>query len=133
MQGRAKGEKAALAGALLQDHEECVDFIEDKDTEPTTSPSEVAIPEQREEHGDDESLHENDYLAAKMDSPSQPMGKKDVKTAAGLYRPVTREELQTLKETENLFRSNLLKLQVLYTCIQSPWSWETPSSPLFSW
>ena len=31
---------------------------------------------------------------------------------AGLYRPPTHEELQQLKETENLFNSNLMKLQV---------------------
>ena len=30
----------------------------------------------------------------------------------GLYKPPTHEELQTLKETQNLFKSNLMKLQV---------------------
>lgn len=30
----------------------------------------------------------------------------------GLYKPPTHEELQTLKETENLFQSNLMRLQV---------------------
>ena len=33
----------------------------------------------------------------------------------GLYRPVTREEVQMLKETENLYQSNLFRLQVQYT------------------
>lgn len=32
----------------------------------------------------------------------------------GLYKPPTHEELQTLKETQNLFKSNLMRLQVLY-------------------
>eukprot|EP00731_Ephydatia_muelleri_P016799 Em0009g1223a len=30
----------------------------------------------------------------------------------GLYKPPTHEELQTLKETENLFQSNLMRLQI---------------------
>lgn len=30
----------------------------------------------------------------------------------GLYKPPTHEELQTLKETENLFQSNLMRMQV---------------------
>ena len=34
------------------------------------------------------------------------------KNRSGLYRPLTREEMQSLKETENLFKSNLLRLQV---------------------
>ena len=134
MQGRTKGEKAALGGGPLQDQGECIAFIEDRDAESTTSPPEVIIQERREEHGDDESLHKNDYLAAKMDSLSQPMGKKDDKAAASLYRPITREELQTLKETENLFRSNLLKLQVHTVHVHIRiWSRETPSSPPLSW
>ena len=35
---------------------------------------------------------------------------------AGLYRPPTHDELRTLKETQNLFQSNLMRLQVWY-CI----------------
>ena len=31
---------------------------------------------------------------------------------AGLYKPPTHDELQTLKETESLFQSNLMRLQV---------------------
>ena len=34
------------------------------------------------------------------------------KKPSGLYKPPTHEELQSLKETESLFRSNLIKLQV---------------------
>ena len=30
----------------------------------------------------------------------------------GLYKPPTHDELQTLKETQNLFKSNLMRLQV---------------------
>lgn len=30
----------------------------------------------------------------------------------GLYKPPTHEELQTLKETQDLFKSNLMRLQV---------------------
>lgn len=36
----------------------------------------------------------------------------EVKPSAGLYRPPTHDELQTLKETQDLFGSNLMKLQV---------------------
>ena len=38
-------------------------------------------------------------------------GVKKVKIA-GLYKPPTHDELQTLKETQNLFKSNLMRLQV---------------------
>lgn len=31
---------------------------------------------------------------------------------AGLYRPPTHDELRTLHETQNLFQSNLMRLQV---------------------
>ena len=34
------------------------------------------------------------------------------KKKSGLYKPPTHEELQTLKETQNLFKSNLMRLQV---------------------
>ena len=37
--------------------------------------------------------------------------KKKVKIP-GLYKPPTHEELQNLKETQNLFKSNLMRLQV---------------------
>jgi len=40
-----------------------------------------------------------------------------VTSKASLYKPPTFEELQNLKETEMLFKSNLLKLQVY--CISS--------------
>ena len=39
------------------------------------------------------------------------------KKISGLYKPPTHSELQSLKETQDLFRSNLMKLQVLPTCI----------------
>lgn len=38
-------------------------------------------------------------------------GVKKVKIP-GLYKPPTHDELQTLRETQNLFKSNLLRLQV---------------------
>ena len=38
-------------------------------------------------------------------------GVKKVKIP-GLYKPPTHDELQTLKETQNLFKSNLMRLQV---------------------
>lgn len=31
---------------------------------------------------------------------------------SGLYKPPTHDELQSLKETESLYRTNLIKLQV---------------------
>ena len=40
------------------------------------------------------------------------VGVKKVKIP-GLYKPPTHDELQTLKETQNLFKSNLMRLQVL--------------------
>lgn len=40
-------------------------------------------------------------------------GKKKLRIA-GLYRPPTHEELRTLKETQNLFQSNLMRLQVFF-------------------
>ncbi len=36
--------------------------------------------------------------------------------SSSLYKPPTRDELQTLKETQNLFKSNLMKLQVCSEC-----------------
>ena len=38
----------------------------------------------------------------------------------GLYKPPTHDELQTLKETENLFKSNLIRLQVRVRIASSP-------------
>ena len=38
---------------------------------------------------------------------------------AGLYKPPTHEELRTLKETQTLFQSNLMRLQV-YTLEWTP-------------
>jgi len=32
----------------------------------------------------------------------------------GLYKPPTHDELQALKETQNLFKTNLMKLQVKF-------------------
>ena len=43
----------------------------------------------------------------------------------GLYKPPTHDELQSLKETQNLFKSNLMKLQVSMLNSLCP-------SPLFS-
>ena len=38
----------------------------------------------------------------------------------GLYKPPTHDELQTLKETQNLFKSNLMRLQVhAYTLVHA--------------
>ena len=47
------------------------------------------------------------------DTSAATTGVKKVKIA-GLYKPPTHEELQTLKETQNLFKSNLMRLQVTY-------------------
>ena len=46
------------------------------------------------------------------DSLSKSSSATKQKNRSGLYRPLTREEMQSLKETENLFKSNLLRLQV---------------------
>ena len=40
----------------------------------------------------------------------------------GLYKPPTHDELQTLKETQNLFKSNLIRLQVRVRITLSPCS-----------
>ena len=37
-----------------------------------------------------------------------------VKKSTSLYRPPTHDELQTLKQTQDLFGSNLMRLQVCY-------------------
>lgn len=42
---------------------------------------------------------------------SMPLNKKA--KLSGLYRPPTHDELQALKETESLYRTNLIKLQVM--------------------
>ena len=39
----------------------------------------------------------------------------------GLYKPPTHEELHSLKETQNLFRSNLMKLQVGFVSSARYW------------
>ena len=48
-------------------------------------------------------------------SAGSKLGDGGIKKAriSGLYKPPTHDELQTLKETQNLFKSNLMRLQVL--------------------
>lgn len=48
---------------------------------------------------------------------SMPLNKKT--KLSGLYRPPTHDELQALKETESLYRTNLIKLQVIQSFITS--------------
>ena len=48
---------------------------------------------------------------------SMPLNKKA--KLSGLYRPPTHDELQTLKETESLYHTNLIKLQVMQSLITS--------------
>lgn len=48
---------------------------------------------------------------------SMPLNKKA--KLSGLYRPPTHDELQALKETESLYRTNLIKLQVIQSLITS--------------
>ena len=45
----------------------------------------------------------------------------------GLYKPPTHDELQTLKETQNLFKSNLIRLQVWVYIASSPCGLSPPS------
>lgn len=122
LQVRVTEDKNPLIGGLLRHLDECSGSVDDKEVQTRVSPSEVVMPERIEENGDDETLCESSHLAARMDSLSEPM-EKEGKKASGLYRPVTREEMQTLKETENLFRSNLLKLQVLYPPVHMTSTW----------
>ena len=123
LQVRVTEDKNPLTGGLLRHLDECGGSVDDKEVETGASPLVVVIAKQTEENGDDETLRESSHLAAKMDSLFEPIEKREGKKASGLYRPVTREEMQTLKETENLFRSNLLKLQVLYPAIHMTSFW----------
>ena len=45
-----------------------------------------------------------------MDGDVNPKKKKA--KLSGLYKPPSRDEIQDVRETENLFKSNLMKLQV---------------------
>ena len=45
-------------------------------------------------------------------SSQQNKGGEKLRKKPGLYQPPAHEELQTLKETQNLFKSNLMRLQV---------------------
>lgn len=56
---------------------------------------------------------EESVVGAAGDGSAGERGKKKLQIA-GLYRPPTHEELRTLKETQNLFQSNLMRLQVFY-------------------
>lgn len=61
-------------------------------------------------------------LLGAMDG-SKPSNKSRI---PGLYRPPTHTELQTLKETQDLFKSNLMKLQVRSWCLLAGvMSWHT--------
>ena len=47
----------------------------------------------------------------------EPSAKKKKLSKAELYKPPTNEELNQLKETENLFHSTLFRMQVKYFCL----------------
>ena len=60
-------------------------------------------------------------------------GGEKLRKKSGLYQPPTHEELQTLKETQNLFKSNLMRLQVSDLPSNSlTFSLPPPSLPLSS-
>ena len=59
-----------------------------------------------------ESSLPGDVATAIADGAAVNGGVKKVKIA-GLYKPPTHDELQSLKETQHLFKSNLMRLQVL--------------------
>ena len=53
----------------------------------------------------------------KSDLPEEGPSSGKKPRIAGLYRPPTHDELCTLKETQNLFQSNLMRLQVNYKIV----------------
>ena len=70
---------------------------------------------------DPEQLDEDGVASCSDPEEDMPSGSGDVRSAGGeekrvkargLYKPPTHEELQHLKETQNLFTSNLMRLQV---------------------
>ena len=103
--------KANPTGSLLRNVEESSGSVGNQKAETRAPSSQVVVPEGRNENGGNEP--ESSHLAANAGSPSGPIEKEEGMKTSSLYHPVTREEMQKLKETENLFRSNLLKLQVL--------------------
>ena len=54
-----------------------------------------------------------------VQSGDEPPSKKIKVSKAELYKPPTNEELNQLKETENLFHSTLFRMQVKCSCIVS--------------
>ena len=111
LQGYAVESKADLTGGLLLNVEESSGSVDNQKAEARAPSSQVVVPEERNENGGNEA--EGSHLAANAGSLSEPIEKEEGMKTSSLYHPVTREEMQKLKETENLFRSNLLKLQVL--------------------
>lgn len=105
--------KTAPTGGVLQSVEKSSGSADDKEVETHASSSEVVTLDPRDENGGDKSPCGSGHLDADVDNLSECIGKEEGKKVSSLYHPVTREEMQQLKETENLFRSNLLKLQVL--------------------
>ena len=103
------------------DHNESGDFSEakeaskegDMDTDDSKeTESYVSGSKRREPSPDNDESEAADFGDA---SGSSTPGGGGVKKAriSGLYKPPTHDELQTLKETQNLFKSNLMRLQVL--------------------
>lgn len=81
---------------------------------------EVMETSENEGSEEEESSVANDVGAAI--SASTVTGVKKKVKIPGLYKPPTHEELQTLKETQNLFKSNLMRLQVhmpMSVCLSS--------------
>lgn len=103
--------KADLTGGLLRNVEELSGSVDNQKVEKRAPSPQVVVPEERKENGGNEA--ESSHLAANAGSLSEPIEKEKEMKTSSLYHPVTREEMQKLKETESLFRSNLLKLQVL--------------------
>ena len=82
--------------------------------------------EESGEEGMDAPLGDGVGVEGRLSSPRKEGGEK-LRKKSGLYQPPTHEELQTLKETQNLFKSNLMRLQVS----DLPSSSLTFSLPLF--
>ncbi len=74
----------------------------------------VEDPVSNEDTGGEESESAKCADAVEGEKEEDDEGAKSKKShrIQGLYKPPTRDELQTLKETQNLFNSNLMKLQV---------------------
>lgn len=89
--------------------------LESRNESETAEAREDAVPDVEvcsESAEDDLSADNEERNGTETDAVIKEEGKVKKSKIEGLYRPPTHDELQALKETQNLFKSNLMKLQV---------------------